>query len=60
MNEINAMGVFANDMARDLGEARETARNAEIRTLRDIELGWIGGGEDNPGWPVDPTNPGTH
>ncbi|HZZ92039.1 MAG TPA: hypothetical protein VFE23_05715 [Usitatibacter sp.] len=52
MNEIKTMaGVFADDVARDLAEARETAQQAEIRTLRDIELGWIGGGDDVPIWP---------
>lgn len=52
MNEIKSMGVFANDVARDLEEARETAQHAEIRTLRDVELAWIGGGDESPGWPV--------
>ena len=52
MNEIKAMGGVANDVARDLEDARETAQNADIRILRDIELGWIGGGDDSPGWPV--------
>ena len=52
MNEIKAMGVFANDVARDLEQARETAQNADIRVLRDIELGWIGGGDDSPTWPI--------
>ena len=52
MNEIKTMGVFANDVARDLEEARESAQRAEIRTLRDMELGWIGGGDDSPTWPV--------
>jgi hypothetical protein len=51
MNEFKPMGVFANDVARLLEEARETAQNAEIRPLRDIELGWIGGGDDSPTWP---------
>lgn len=52
MNEIKTMGVFADDVARDLEDARTTAQQAEIRTLRDIELGWIGGGDDVPTWPV--------
>ena len=52
MNEIKTTGVFANDVARDLAQARETAQNADIRTLRDIEMSWIGGGDDNPTWPV--------
>jgi hypothetical protein len=60
MNEIKAMGVFAGDVARDLEEARESAQNAELRILRDIELTWIGGGDESPGWPVDPTNTTTH
>ena len=52
MNEIKATGVFANDVARDLEEARGTAQNAEIRILRDIEMSWVGGGDENPGWPT--------
>lgn len=52
MNETKTMGFLANDVARDLAEARQTAQNADLRTLRDIELGWIGGGDDNPTWPV--------
>ncbi len=52
MNEIKTTGVFANDVARDLEEARETAQRAEIRTLREIEMGWIGGGDNSPTWPV--------
>lgn len=52
MNEIKTMGVFANGVASDLEEARETAQRAEIRTLADIEMGWIGGGDDSPNWPV--------
>jgi hypothetical protein len=52
MNEIKtAAGVFANDVARDLEDVREAAQKAEIRTLRDMELGWIGGGDDVPTWP---------
>jgi len=60
MNEIKAVGVFAGDVGRDLEEARDSARNAELRILRDIELTWIGGGDESPGWPVDGTNPTTH
>jgi hypothetical protein len=52
MNEIKTMaGVFADDVARDLADVGEAAQQAEIRTLRDIELGWIGGGDDMPNWP---------
>ena len=53
MNEIKAMGVFAGDVARDLEEARDTAQNADLRILRDIELTWVGGGDESPGWPVN-------
>ena len=52
MNEIKAMGAFASNVARDLEEARETAQNADIRILRDIEMSWVGGGDENPGWPT--------
>jgi hypothetical protein len=51
MKEFNLAALLSDDVARDLEEARETAQHADIRTLRDIEMGWVGGGEDVPGWP---------
>jgi hypothetical protein len=51
MNELKQTGVFADDVARDLEDARETAQHAEIRTLGEIEMGWVGGGDDVPVWP---------
>jgi hypothetical protein len=45
MNGLDFSKLFADDVARDLEEARETAQHAEIRTLRDVEMGWIGGGD---------------
>jgi hypothetical protein len=52
MNEIKTMaGAFADDVARDLADMREAAQHAEIRTLADIEMGWVGGGDDVPIWP---------
>lgn len=52
MNEIKAMGAVANGVARDLEDARETAQNADLRILRDIEMTWVGGGDESPGWPT--------
>ena len=52
MNAIDFSKLFGDDVARDLQEARETAQRAEIRTLREIEMGWIGGGDTGPTWPV--------
>ena len=51
MKELNLAALFSDDVKRDLEEARETAQHAEIRTLRDIEMGWIGGGDEIPTWP---------
>jgi hypothetical protein len=45
MNGIDFSKLFGDDVARDLTEARETAQRAEIRTLREVEMGWISGGD---------------
>jgi len=52
MNELNLKGLFADDVSSELDQARETAERAEIRTLRDVEMGWIGVGDEGPIWPV--------
>jgi hypothetical protein len=44
---------FPNDLARDIAEIRAVAATAEpeLRTLRDLEMGWVaGGGDDIPVW----------
>ena len=51
MKEFNLAALLSDDVTRDLEEARETAQHAEIRTLGDIEMGWVGGGDDIPAWP---------
>jgi hypothetical protein len=51
MKDLNLASLLSDDVTRDLEQARETAQHAEIRTLQDIEMGWIGGGDDIPTWP---------
>ena len=44
---------FTNDVAREIAEIRAAAAVAEpeIRTLHDLEMGWVaGGGDDQPVW----------
>jgi len=53
MNQIKSAGEFSNDVAREIAEIRAVAAAAEpeIRTLRDLEMGWVaGGGDDQPVW----------
>lgn len=51
MKDFNLAALVSDGVARDLEEARVTAQHAEIRTLRDVEMGWIGGGDEIPTWP---------
>ena len=44
---------FPSDLAREIAEIRAVAATAEpeLRTLRDLEMGWVaGGGDDIPVW----------
>jgi hypothetical protein len=52
MNEIKLAAEFANDAARDLQDVREAAQRGEgaLRVLRDVEMGWVGGGDGLPDW----------
>jgi hypothetical protein len=52
MKEINLSANFTNDVARDLEDVRETAERGEgaLRVLRDVEMGWVGGGDGLPLW----------
>ncbi len=53
MNEIKAAGQFANEINRELEEIRAVAADSQggLRTLRDLEMGWVAGGsDDQPVW----------
>lgn len=52
MKHIKAVE-FQSDPAREIEEIRAVAAAAEpeLRTLRDLEMGWVaGGGDDIPVW----------
>jgi 4'-phosphopantetheinyl transferase EntD len=53
MNQIKLAGVFSSDVARELDEIRAAAAAAdtELRTLQDLEMGWVAGGDGAPVWP---------
>jgi len=53
MNQIKSAGDFTNQLARDIADLRKAAITAEseLRTLKDIEMGWVGGGDGQPVWP---------
>ncbi|HUI98593.1 MAG TPA: hypothetical protein VLY46_00075 [Usitatibacter sp.] len=46
-------GEFTNEVARDIADLRKAAAAAEqeLRTLCDLEMGWVAGG-DGPVWPI--------
>ena len=52
MNQIKAAGQFTNEIAREIAEIRDAAAAAqpELRTLRDMEMGWVAGGDGQPNW----------
>jgi len=53
MNQIKRARDFSNDVANEITEIRAAAAAAqpEIRTLRELEMGWVaGGGDDSPVW----------
>ena len=52
MNQIKAAGQFTNEIAREIAEIRDAAAAAqpELRTLRDMEMGWVAGGDGQPVW----------
>jgi hypothetical protein len=52
MNQIKLAGLFS-DEAREIEAIRAIAgaQGDELRTLRDIEMGWVAGGaDDTPVW----------
>lgn len=53
MNQIKLAGEFSSEVAREVAEIRTAAKAAEseIRTLRDMEMGWVAGGDGVPIWP---------
>jgi hypothetical protein len=53
MNQIKLAGLFSNDVAREIEAIRTVAgaQQGELRTLRDLEMGWVSGGaDDTPVW----------
>jgi hypothetical protein len=52
MNQINKTGDFTNEIERELNEIRTAASDAQqgLRTLREMELGWISGGDGGTVW----------
>ena len=53
MNQIKLAGDFSSDVAREIDEIRAAAAAAdtELRTLRDLEMGWVAGGDGGGVWP---------
>ena len=49
MNQI-IKNDFNNEIEREIDEMRAVARQAQgdLRVLRDLELGWVGGGDGQP------------
>ncbi len=47
-------GAFTNEVARDIADLRKaaTASEGELRTLREMEMGWVAGGDGGGVWPV--------
>jgi len=52
MKEIKLAGAPTNDIAREIDELRSAAAGAdkELRTLKDLEMGWVAGGDGTPVW----------
>ena len=53
MNQIKLAGLFSDEVAREIEAIRQAAdaRQGELRTLRDMEMGWVaGGGDGGPVW----------
>ena len=46
-------GAFTNELANEITDLRKAALAAEgeLRTLRDMEMGWVAGGDGGPVWP---------
>jgi hypothetical protein len=53
MDQIKRAGDFSSEIGRELEEIQAVAAGAEqgLRTLRDLEMGWVaGGGDGMPVW----------
>ena len=53
MKQVKQAGEFSNELAREIADIRAAAAAAEpeLRTLRDLEMGWVAGGGDGvPVW----------
>ena len=53
MEQIKQAGEFFPELARDVAELRRAAADAQsqMRTLKEIEMGWVAGGDGAPIWP---------
>lgn len=53
MKQTKLAGKFPNELEREIAQIRAVAGAAEpeLRTLRDLEMGWVaGGGDGTPVW----------
>ena len=53
MNQIKLGTDGWTEAARDLADIRNVAiaADTELRTLRDVEMAWVAGGDGAPVWP---------
>ncbi len=53
MNQIKLAGDFSSDVARESTRSgpRRPRPTTELRTLRDLEMGWVAGGDGGGVWP---------
>jgi hypothetical protein len=51
MKQIRNSIECPNQMAEEINEIRDAAAKAALRTLGEIEMGWVGGGDGQPVWP---------
>jgi len=53
MKQLMKSDDFSNEIAADVQGARIAAAAAQsgLRALKDIEMGWVAGGDGQPVWP---------
>lgn len=53
MEQIKSAGDFSLEVARDVAQLRKAAADAQpqLRTLKELEMGWVAGGDGMPVWP---------
>lgn len=53
MERIKSAGDFSPELERDLAQLRKAAADAQpqLRTLKELEMGWVAGGDGAPVWP---------